>query len=183
MISISGNLQQFASDSLQGQTDDLFRGRLRHGSDLRQEIAPVGDKSQPLVSRHMHSLSTGLSPEMSGITPKSTMSGKSDGTNAPVTPASLSTSTFLQEEGTRKQSLVINTAESSRGAATRQVRDSASRGRGSHVDAVSPTDDSLWKGCSGGLSMVAPFAEGTSAAGIFSDLTWFKYHKLLILQC
>lgn len=168
---LSGNLQQFASESLQGQTDDLFRGRLRHGSDFRQEIVPAGDKSQPLVSRHMHSLSTGLSPEMSGITPKSAMSGKSDGTNAPVTPASLSTSTFLQEEGMRKQSLVMKTAESSRGAATRQERDGASRGRGNHVDAVSPTDDSLWKGCSGGLSMVAPFAEGTSATGSGMDLS------------
>lgn len=184
---LAGNHQQFLSESLQAQTlstpaavEDSFRGRLlerRHGNDFRPEIVPAADSStsgsklQPF-SRHMHSLSTGLSPEMSqltGITPKSTMSGKSDGTNAPVTPASLSTSAFLLEEGVRKQSLTINAGESSRGAATRQVRDSGTRGRGNHMHAVSPTDDTLWKGCSGSLSMVAPFAEVTSAAGILSN--------------
>lgn len=121
----------------------------------------------------MRSLSIGLSPEMSQlITPKSAMSGKSDGTNGtngPITPGSLGMSGFLMEEsggvGARKQRLTINPGESSHGGGLRQpVR--GERGRSLEHVAVSPTDESLWKGCSGSLSMVTPFAEGTSATGM-----------------
>ncbi|KAG0616712.1 hypothetical protein M758_5G136300 [Ceratodon purpureus] len=190
---LSGSQQMFLSESLQGQNlgnpagEDSFRGRLLErrqtfGGDFRTEIVPAdsgnsANKPQPFsaISRHVHShrshsLNMGLSPEISqltGHTPKSTVSGISDATNAPITPASHSRNMFIQEDAVRKQTL--NPGESSRGPVVRQVRDIGHRGRGNHTEAASPTDASLWKGCSGGLSMVAPFAEGTPAAGSGMD--------------
>lgn len=190
---LSGSQQVFLSESLQGQTpgnpvgEDSFRGRLLErrqtfGNDFRPEIGPAdsgnsANKPQQFstISRHVHShrshsLSMGLSPELSqltGHTPKSAVSGKSDGTNAPITPASLSRGIFSQEDAVGKQTL--NPGESSRGPVVRHVRDIGNRGRRNHTDhSTSPTDASLWKGCSGSLSMVAPLAEGTSATGMLS---------------
>lgn len=167
--------------------EDSFKGRLmeyRYGSNsTKPEIeladsATAPNKSVQLLSdalRHAHSNrssynpSVALSPEtlqLNEVTPKSTRSGRSDAASLPVTPAGLLRHMILQE---RQQAL--NFGETSRRIAPRPTRQAMEVGklgsgnrartaRATRRGSASPTDVTLWKACSGGLSMVAPFADG-----------------------
>lgn len=191
----SGNLQDQIQDH---PTEvDTFRRRTlehrRYGSGSEQEIAPVAESgysaNQPQSSaaaqrhayhsnRRSHSLSFGLSPEISqltGVTPKSAMSGKSDGTNLPVTPGALPRGLFMQDNHLpkKKTSNIADSSSKLELRATAQARDIGNGGRahlvdiarGNHMDTTAPLQGSSWKGCSETLSTIAPFADNVSAAG------------------